>query len=116
MKEDCQNSAAVIFGSNLRKLRRERHLTQEKLAEALGISTKHVGDLESGKSFVSGDKLDAIASYFGVGYDELFLTENQIKGINIEAAKMASEMLRRNSEAFDKHYGIELKLKENRKS
>ena len=45
MKDDSQSLAAEAFGRNLRKLRKDRKMTQEKLAEELGISTKHVGQV-----------------------------------------------------------------------
>ena len=108
--EDSISSAAVTFGSNLRKLRKEHNLTQEKLAEALNITPKHLGELEAGRSFTSAAMLDEIVNYFGVGYNELFLSAEQSKTIETEAARMASEMLRNASEEFDRQYGITLHL------
>ncbi len=112
MKVVKNSSAAIIFGRNLRRLRKERHITQEKLAEVLGMTPKHIGDIETGKSFTSADTMDVIAKYFGVGYDELFLSDDQSRSIEAEAAKLASEMLRKNSEEFDKKYGVEFHLRD----
>lgn len=38
--------ARIIFGKVLRNLRREKGLTQEKLAEKAGINEKYFGELE----------------------------------------------------------------------
>jgi transcriptional regulator with XRE-family HTH domain len=39
---------AEIFGRTLRTLREERKLTQEKLAQAAGLTTSYISDLERG--------------------------------------------------------------------
>ena len=105
------STAAVIFGNNLRNLRKKRHLTQEKLAEVLDVSTKQIGDIESGKSFTTGQMMDNITKFFNVSHDELFLSEDQKRSIQKEAAKLASEMLKKNQEDFDKKYGVEFHLR-----
>ena len=108
--EPISSDAAITLGSNLRKLRKKHHMTQEQLAAALDVTAKHIGEIESGKSFISGVLLDQVVKYFSISYDELFLSDKQIKSFTIEAARMASEMLKKNYEDFDKQYGIELKL------
>lgn len=110
MKDTPISTAATTFGKNLRKLRKEKNLTQEKLAEALNITTKHLGDLETGKSFTSATLFDSIVKYFGVSYHELFISDEQFQAIESEAIKLASEMLKRNYEEFDRKYGIELHI------
>lgn len=111
MKEDTLSLAATTFGKNLRKLRKARNLTQEKLAEELGISTKHVGDLEKGKSFTSGEVMDSIARYFDVGFEELFVSEGKAHDTEMEAMHIALDMLKKNTEAFERRV-IELHVKE----
>ena len=105
------STAAVIFGNNLRNLRKKQHLTQEKLAEVLDVSTKQIGDIESGKSFTTGQMMDNITKFFNVSHDELFLSEDQKRSIQKEAAKLASEMLKKNLEDFDRKYGVEFHLR-----
>ena len=105
------STAAVIFGNNLRNLRKKQHLTQEKLAEVLDVSTKQIGDIESGKSFTTGQMMDNITKFFNVSHDELFLSEDQKRSIQKEAAKLASEMLKKNQEDFDEKYGVEFHLR-----
>ena len=95
MKDDSQSLAAEAFGRNLRKLRKDRKMTQEKLAEELGVCTKHISELETGKTFISGALMDEIARYFDTSFDELFLTEERRMERDGEAARIASSMLRR---------------------
>jgi transcriptional regulator with XRE-family HTH domain len=41
-------TAAQLFGSALRRIRREKGLSQERLAELTGLSTNYVGEMERG--------------------------------------------------------------------
>ena len=50
-----------------------RSYTQEKLAEKLGVSHRHLGDLERGSSNGSVKILIDIAEYFHVSMDYLLL-------------------------------------------
>lgn len=62
----------VRFGKNVRRLRVERDLTQEALAEGAGISQVQIARIESGKINTSISTVVAIASALGVGEGELF--------------------------------------------
>ena len=59
------------IGSNIRKYRKERYLTQEKLAELVGISVKTMSFYETGKRNVPSDCLISLAEALGVTTDEL---------------------------------------------
>lgn len=60
------------FGKNVRRLRLERDLTQEELAEGAGISQVQITRIESGKINTSISTVVAIAGALGVGEGELF--------------------------------------------
>lgn len=59
------------FGENLKKIRKERELTQEQLADAVGVSAQAVSKWEQG-SFPDASLLPAVADFLGVKIDELF--------------------------------------------
>ena len=59
------------FGERIKRLRRERDLTQEALADALGISAQSVSKWECAYGYPDITQLPAIANFFGVTIDEL---------------------------------------------
>lgn len=54
------------LGLRVRHIRDELGLSQEKIAEQCGISTKYVSDLERGKANVSIQILEKVANSLGV--------------------------------------------------
>lgn len=58
-------------GENIKRLRRENELTQEALAEFLGVSFQSVSRWERGESYPDITMLPVIASFFKVTVDEL---------------------------------------------
>ena len=69
------------FGARLKDLRTTRGLTQEKLAEQLGISWDHLCRVKRGNRSCSIDLIIEIAVYFGVSTDYLLLGKrvNQVE-------------------------------------
>lgn len=61
----------IYLGENLKELRRKRNLTQEKLAESLGVSFQAVSKWERGDTFPDITILPEIAAFFKVSVDEL---------------------------------------------
>ena len=59
------------FNEKLQKLRKERNLTQEELAEKLFVSRTAISKWESGRGYPGIDSLKTIAKYFHVTIDEL---------------------------------------------
>ena len=59
------------FGSRLKEMRKKRGLTQEQLAEALNISTPHLGNIEIGKRGISVDLLVEVSDILNVSVDFL---------------------------------------------
>ncbi|MBQ6163297.1 MAG: helix-turn-helix domain-containing protein [Clostridia bacterium] len=64
----------LSIGKNIRRLRRERDLTQEELAAHLGISFQSVSKWERGDGYPDITMLPALANYFRVSVDELIGT------------------------------------------
>lgn len=59
------------FCDIIKKLRRQRNLTQEQIAETLGISCQAISKWETGTSYPDISLLPIIADYFGVSIDYL---------------------------------------------
>ncbi|WP_024832578.1 DUF5680 domain-containing protein [Ruminiclostridium josui] len=58
------------FQDKLQALRKEKGLSQEKLAEAIGVSRQAVAKWEVGQSYPEINKLVALSNYFGVSVDK----------------------------------------------
>ncbi len=67
----------ITFGRELRKLRQQRGLTQEKLAELVDLSVPYISHLERGTKKPSLVVLTRLAESLGVTVDQL-LTGNQV--------------------------------------
>ena len=67
-------SAQLLFASNVRRLRLERNLTQEILAEGAGLHTNYISSVERGQRNISIGNIERIACALGVSMAEL-LTE-----------------------------------------
>lgn len=61
----------LLIGENIRRLRRERELTQEEVAAHLGISFQSISKWERGDGYPDITMLPSLANYFGVSVDEL---------------------------------------------
>jgi transcriptional regulator with XRE-family HTH domain len=62
----------VRFGKRLRKLRRNKDLTQEQLAEMIGVSVDFVSKMERGLNAPSFDNIQKIAAVLEVDASEFF--------------------------------------------
>ncbi len=60
-------------GDRIRSLRKSRKITQEGLAEILGVSLDHIGKVEVAINGVSIDLLIDIAVFFDVSLDYLIM-------------------------------------------
>ncbi len=65
----------VYFGENLKKLRKSKKLTQESLADFLGMSFQAISKWERGETYPDITMLPVIASFFGVTVDSLLGTD-----------------------------------------
>ncbi len=61
----------MALSEKLFTLRKKSGLSQEQLAEHLGVSRQAISKWESGASMPESDKLIAICNYFGVSLDYL---------------------------------------------
>ena len=87
------------FHEKLQLLRKQKGITQEKLAEALFVSRTAVSKWESGKGYPGIDSLKRIAEFYGVTVDEL-LSGDQVLTI----AK--AEQTRTKGHFLDLAYGL----------
>lgn len=70
-----------IFGQNVRKYRKSKGFSQEKLAELVDLGDKSVSPIECGNSFISIGKLEKLCEVLEVEPFQLFLTNEQSREI-----------------------------------
>lgn len=61
------------IGLKVRELRKSKRITQDFLAQKIGINRRHLSRLESGKSYPSIQLLEKIADYFEIEIKDFFI-------------------------------------------
>lgn len=84
---------AVNLGEKIKELRKKKDISQEVLAQYLGVTFQAVSKWENGTTMPDVAMIPAIASFFDVTTDELFdfdimKIEEKVMGICYEAAKI----------------------------
>ena len=68
------------YALRIKELRIEKGLTQEQLAEKIGISINYLAKIETGKQTGTIDLAVDFAMYFDVSLDDLLLGKNEFTG------------------------------------
>lgn len=63
-----------LLGSNVKKFRIEKKLTQEKLAALTGLSTQYIGNIERGNTTTSIDTLIKICNILDITPNDLLIS------------------------------------------
>lgn len=100
-------SVKKLLGEKIRKLRKEKGLTQEQLAELVGVEPRHISRVEGGYSSPSVERLAVMANVLEVPIKELFNfmqlsdseirlreLETSIKGMSEEYQKIVFKIVR----------------------
>lgn len=66
----------MSFGENLQSIRKKNHLSQEALAEMLGVSRQAVSKWELGEGYPEVDKLLILSKKLNISIDSLLGREN----------------------------------------
>ena len=82
------------FGNRLKILRKSQNLTQEKLAEKIGINLRQLARIEAGESFVTADTLFNICKVLGISPNVLF--EFEIQELEKKEENMLLKTLEKN--------------------
>ncbi len=67
---------SYVTGAMIKRLREQRKLTQEQLADKMNISSKTVSKWETGRGYPDISMIEALAENLGVSITELFAGEN----------------------------------------
>jgi transcriptional regulator with XRE-family HTH domain len=72
------------IGQIIKKLRSDRHLSQQQLADILGVHRKTIAFYEQNKSQPPADILQKMASIFEVSYDDLLSGKSDFPGVTVK--------------------------------
>lgn len=81
------NSIHNKLGDKIKKLRKERNLTQVQLAKAIGIAQSTIGMIESNKRPAGRETLIKLAEFFNVTVDYLLSEDDENKKIDTQDVK-----------------------------
>lgn len=82
----------IKIGTFLKTLRKEKNLTQDQLAEQLGVSNRTVSRWETGTNMPDISLLLEIAELYGVTIPELIDGERKSENMNEEVKEVVSKM------------------------
>lgn len=68
------------------KLREERGLSQEEVAEVLGIKQPAYSELESGTTKLTADYLDRLSKFYGMSMDEFLRADQPVLNMHDHAS------------------------------
>ena len=72
----------IKIGENIKKIRKSYGYTQEKLEEAVEVSSRYISDVEQDRAKPSYEVLVKICNLFNIGLDEIFSDYLQLKKEN----------------------------------
>ena len=102
----------MSIGSNIKRLRREKDITQEQLAEYLGITSRAISQWECDRTAPDISQIPALCHIFDVSSDVLLgidveKNEERIKSYLEEAHKVDWEgNLKKRWKSYGKHWEI----------
>ena len=81
-----------MFSDNLLYLRNLKGLSQEQVAEAVGISRQSYSKWEQGDTFPDIDKCDKLAKFYGVTIDSLIHADEKVGKTKIASAPIGKHL------------------------
>ena len=78
----------IVLGSNIRRIRTEKNMSQKELAAKLDCSVKHLSAIENGRACPSLLFVEKASSILKVSFSSLFYSEDELYGSPSVYAKM----------------------------
>ena len=93
------------IGKNIQKFRKLNKITQEKLAEMVGVEINSISSIETGKYFPSPENLVKIASSLNVSLADLFTFKKELSNTEyIQEINNYIALLKNNTEKLKSIY------------
>ncbi len=95
----------MSFGENLKNVRKQRGVTQEELAEILGVSRQAISKWESGTSVPDVQLLLRIADFYNLTLDQLVRDDFDLPISSLDEKKIADDLSNKSSVSIDDYLG-----------
>lgn len=93
-----------LLGKQIKEIRKSKKLTQENVAEQIGIEVSSFCNIENGKYYPTAENLDKIMSVLEVSPSKLFSFEHQQEDVDL--IKEINSILLENPEKIKDIYKI----------
>jgi transcriptional regulator with XRE-family HTH domain len=83
----------MSIGQNIKKIREEKGLTQQSIAELIAMHRSNYSKIESGQRELSIDALHKISKFFGMSIDQIVTFEGNIpQEVTIEDKSLSEQI------------------------
>jgi transcriptional regulator with XRE-family HTH domain len=89
-----------LLGARIKELRKHKNLSQEELAEQIGVEPQHMSRIEGGRSYPSIDRLEKISTALKVPLKDFFEfmhledADERLENIDVLAKDLSEERQR----------------------
>lgn len=84
----------MTLGNRVRDIRKQKNITQEKLAKKLDFShASAISFIENGKRRLDAEKIPTLANALGVSINELFFVQNVVEMTTNETEEKENESI-----------------------
>ncbi|MBA7550499.1 HTH-type transcriptional regulator Xre [subsurface metagenome] len=97
---------SAIIGKNIKSYREKLHLSQEEVAEFLGVSREQISYYENGRRDVQLDKLEKLADLFGIKLINLLEEDISIMEADLAFAFRSDSLEQRDMEHISNFHRI----------
>ncbi len=101
----------TLLGLRIREIRKSNKLTQEQLAEKIGIEIPSLSNIENGKNYPNSETIEKIAKGLNVQIFELFIFEHLKEPDSKKMLKELISILEKDTNLLKIVYTITLNLK-----
>ena len=97
-----QNRICKTLGNNIKRIRKAKGLTQDRLVELLGVEIKSLSLIETGRGFVSARTLEKLTDVLNVTAAELFDTDDNKEPEKIYNSILSNlELIKNNADKLE---------------
>ncbi|MDO5437599.1 MAG: helix-turn-helix transcriptional regulator [bacterium] len=97
-----KNQLTKTLGENVRRIRKQRNLKQEELAELIGLEVKSLSLIETGNGFASAKTLEKLSSVLKTPVSQLFEEQDSKSPENIYSSVLSNlELIKNNSKKLE---------------